>query len=217
LYVDTYYTDGTKLYGRRHDFQTGTTDWALGEVYIEPAKPIHYVSVHCLLRGKSGTAWFDDLALFEDPLRKGNLATLANVETDSCYERYDPSPLNDGVTQVAGLHWSRESWASAEIESEHFAVLRFDAPKTVAMAVIHWSLDAGIPRTSAEVQIQVQDGDGWRSVATAKPDGPTPRTEIILDPPATASAFMFLQPPGKGPAGRPHLMWVREIELIPGP
>jgi len=65
VYVDIYYTDGTPLYGQTIDWQTGTTDWQYGELLIEPAKPIRHVNVYLLLRGHSGTAWFDDLFVAE--------------------------------------------------------------------------------------------------------------------------------------------------------
>jgi hypothetical protein len=67
LYVDIYYTDGTPLYGRTYDFQTGAGDWQVGELYIEPSKPIRNVNIYLLLRGKAGKAYFDDVALAEDP------------------------------------------------------------------------------------------------------------------------------------------------------
>ncbi len=67
VYVDIYYTDGTPLYGQTIDWQTGTTDWQYGEIVIEPAKPIRNVNVYLLLRGHSGTAWFDDLFVSEQP------------------------------------------------------------------------------------------------------------------------------------------------------
>jgi hypothetical protein len=67
LYIDIYYTDGTPLYGTTFDFKTGDTDWQLGELYIRPEKPIRNVNVYLLLRGKTGTARFDDIALMEDP------------------------------------------------------------------------------------------------------------------------------------------------------
>jgi hypothetical protein len=68
-YVDIYYTDGTPLYGRTIDWQTGTTGWQYGEMTIEPAKPIRNVNVCLLLRGHAGTTWFDDLFVAEDPLQ----------------------------------------------------------------------------------------------------------------------------------------------------
>jgi len=74
IYVDIYYTDGTPLYGRTINWQTGTTDWQYGEMIIEPAKPIRNVNVYLLMRGHSGTAWFDDLLVAETPLREAGQA-----------------------------------------------------------------------------------------------------------------------------------------------
>ena len=67
IYVDIYYTDGTPLYGQTIDWQTGTTGWQHGQLTIEPAKPIRNVNVYLLLRGHSGTAWFDDVFVAEAP------------------------------------------------------------------------------------------------------------------------------------------------------
>jgi len=67
VYVDIYYTDGTPLYGQTIDWQTGTTGWQYGEMVIEPAKAIRHVNVYLLLRGHSGTAWFDDIFVAERP------------------------------------------------------------------------------------------------------------------------------------------------------
>ncbi|OGV93212.1 MAG: hypothetical protein A3K19_33990 [Lentisphaerae bacterium RIFOXYB12_FULL_65_16] len=217
LYVDIYYTDGTSLYGRTHDFQTGTTAWQLGELYIEPAKPIKNVSVNLLLRGKAGTVWFDDVAVMEDPRRKGNIAPEARVTVDRNYAGYDPSPINDGVTQGEGLHWTKEAWASADEAQDHFIVLTFGQPRAIGRAVVYWSLDAGVPRTSQEVQFQVPEGDGWKTVAVATNAGLTPQTEIRLDAPVTCDRFRLLQPQGKGSPERRNLMWVREVELFPAP
>ncbi|MBC8871273.1 MAG: hypothetical protein H8E44_17745 [Planctomycetes bacterium] len=69
VYVDIYYTDGTPLYGHTINWQTGTTDWQYGEMTIGPAKPIRNVNVYLLLRGHSGTAWFDDLFVAETPFQ----------------------------------------------------------------------------------------------------------------------------------------------------
>jgi hypothetical protein len=215
LYVDIYYTDGTPLYGQTYDFATGTTDWQLGELCLEPAKPIRNVNVYLLLRDKSGTAWFDDVAVMEDPRRKGNIARDAQATVDSAYSGYDAEPVNDGIIYPAeDTHWTDEAWASAEEQRDHFIELRFAEPREVGRVAVYWSLDAGTPRTSAEVQVQVPEGEGWRTVASATPTEPVPVTIIKLEAPVTAEAFRILQPQGKGPAGRPNLMWVREVELF---
>lgn len=215
LYVDIYYTDGTPLYGRTFDFPTDTEDWQIGELIIEPEKPIRNVNVYLLLRDRSGTVWFDDAAVMEDPRRRGNIAREASVEVDSSYNSYDAEPINDGVAYPAeDAHWTDKAWASAEADAPHWIELRFDRPRTIDRVAIWWSLDGGIPRTSQEVTLQAAVDEGWWNIATLEPDEPTPRSEIRLDQPLTADRFRLLQPAGKGPAGRANLMWVREVELF---
>jgi len=94
-------------------------------------------------------------------------------------------------------------------------MLDFDGPRTVAAARIYWSLDGGIPRTSEEIRVQVPEARGWRTVATAAPGEPVPETAMRLEKPVTARRFRVFQPKGKGPRGRPGLMWVREVEVFP--
>jgi hypothetical protein len=215
LYVDIYYTDGTPLYGQTFDFQTGTTEWQFGQVYIEPAKPVRVVNVYLLLRGKSGTVWFDDVAVMEDLRRKGNVAREAQVTVDSSFSGYDSSPVNDGVTVGEGLHWTKEAWASAEEARPHFIELRFKEPRSIARALVYWSLDGGVARTSREIAVEIPEGDGWKRVALVKPGAPEPVTEIRFAQPVQSERFRFVQPMGAGPQGRPNLMWVREVELFP--
>ncbi|HWI60101.1 MAG TPA: hypothetical protein VNZ22_22940, partial [Bacillota bacterium] len=65
LYVDLVYADGTSLWGQTAPFRTGTHDWEQREVLILPEKPVKALTVHCLLRKHSGTAWFDDVSVEE--------------------------------------------------------------------------------------------------------------------------------------------------------
>jgi len=213
LYVDIYYMDGTPSYGHTFNFQTGTTDWQWGELYLEPAKPIRNVNVYLLLRGKAGKAYFDDVALMEDSQRKGNMAREAQIRVDSNFSGYNPAPLNDGIIRAEGLHWTQEAWASAETETEHFVELEFPAPVAVQRLMIYWSLDAGIPRTSRTVAWQIWEHNAWRTLQEAKGLSSAPYTELKLTTPVTGQRFRLWQPPGQGPQGRPHLMWIREIEL----
>ncbi|MEN6641000.1 MAG: hypothetical protein ABFE08_01005 [Armatimonadia bacterium] len=214
LYVDIYYKDGTKLYGQTYNFQTGTTDWQLGELYIEPTKPIGSLNINLLLRNRTGRAWFDDVALMEDPARKGNIAREATATVDSSFSGYTAAPVNDGVIIGEGLHWTQEAWASADNGKEHFIELKFPAAVTVSRGVIYWSLDAGMPRTSQEVQLQVWRDGAWQTLQTLQRSKPAPQSEVKLAQPVTADRFRVYQPAGKGPQDRPGLMWVREVELF---
>lgn len=216
LYVDIYYTDGTPLYGQTYDFLPGTTDWQLGQLYLEPTKPIRTVNVYLLLRGKAGTVWFDDLGLMEDPRRKGNVAREAAVTVDSSFSGYRPGPLTDGIAYPPDdAHWTAKAWASAETPTPHFVTLTFRKPQRIGRVALYWSLDAGIPRTSTEVRFQARTPSGWHTVATVQPAAPTFLTTFSLPRSVSAAAFRLYQPPGRGPVGRRNLLWLREVELFP--
>ncbi|MCC7495305.1 MAG: hypothetical protein IT204_23350 [Fimbriimonadaceae bacterium] len=217
LYVDIYFTDGTPWYGLTHTFATGSTDWQLGELYLEPAKPIKLVNVYLLLRNKIGRVWFDDVAVMEDPRRRGNLARDAQVTVDSSYSGYSSAPVHDGLTVGTGLHWTQEAWASADTVGEHWIELQFPQPVTLDRALVYWSLDAGLPRTSREVQWQVLEGGQWRTLATATNPATAPQTAIQLAAPQTGQRFRFWQPAGRGSDERPNLLWVRELEVFAPP
>ncbi|MBN2507845.1 MAG: hypothetical protein JXQ71_14245 [Verrucomicrobia bacterium] len=65
LYVDLVYTDGTPLWGQAGNFRCGTHDWEAVEFLILPDKPVKTLTLHCLFRSHSGTAWFDDIRVSE--------------------------------------------------------------------------------------------------------------------------------------------------------
>ena len=65
LYADILYADGSTLWGQTASFHTGTHDWEQREMTILPEKPVQVLTLHCLLRGHSGRAWFDDVAVEE--------------------------------------------------------------------------------------------------------------------------------------------------------
>jgi hypothetical protein len=65
LYVDIVYPDGTPLWGQTANFRTGTHDWQERQVVILPQKPVKSLTLHCILRGHSGKAWFDDVSVEE--------------------------------------------------------------------------------------------------------------------------------------------------------
>ena len=186
-----------------------------GEKIIEPEKPIRNVNVYLLLRDKSGTAWFDDVAVMEDPRRKGNSAREATATVDSQYNGYSAAPINDGVVHVAAdAHWTEESWASADEAKEHWIELAYDEARSIERVVIYWSMDAGTPKTSREVRLQVPDADGWRTVQTVLPAGLEEETVFELDEAVTTDRLRLLQPVGKGMHARPGIMWVREVEVF---
>lgn len=69
LYVDLVYADGTPLWGQTANFPTATHDWVQRQVVIIPQKPVRSLTLHCIFRGHSGTALFDNVTVEE--LRTG--------------------------------------------------------------------------------------------------------------------------------------------------
>ena len=214
LYVDIYHTDGSAIYGRTLSFDLGTHDWQFAERIIEPKKPIRNVNVYALHRRGRGTVWFDDVFVAELPSRKGNLAADAAVQADSFYSKYRADPINDGIAQVEGVHWTDEAWASAGSNKPHWIALAFPRQVTVKRVAVYWSLDAGVPRTSERIAVQAKAGEQWRTVKEVAIGRVEPMTTVVLDRPVRARAIRVWQPAGAGPKGRPQLMWVREVEVF---
>ncbi len=73
LYADLTYTDGTPLWGQTGDFRCGTHDWERREFVIRPEKPVKTLTLHCLLRGHTGSAWFDDVSVVEAVAEAGTM------------------------------------------------------------------------------------------------------------------------------------------------
>jgi hypothetical protein len=63
LYIDATYTDGTSLFGQTANFRPGTHDWEQSSFTLRPGKPIRSLTLNCLLRSRTGRAWFDDVSL----------------------------------------------------------------------------------------------------------------------------------------------------------
>lgn len=61
IYVDVCYASGAYLFGQCATFSPGTHDWEAAELVIAPQEPVKELRVYCLLRNRTGRAWFDDL------------------------------------------------------------------------------------------------------------------------------------------------------------
>lgn len=91
LYLDLLYTDGSHRWGQTAAFATGTHDWQQQQVLVFPEKPVRQVSMHMLLRGHSGKAWF----------RSPELRQLATPEGAV---RFDGVPIARPTKRLRGFH-----------------------------------------------------------------------------------------------------------------
>ncbi|MDD5598085.1 MAG: hypothetical protein PHV82_09080, partial [Victivallaceae bacterium] len=214
LWADIYFTDGSKWYGRTYDFKTGTNDWEEGLLYIEPDKTVKSVTVNLCFRQKSGTVCFDNIILAEDTGRKNNIAPAARISVDSSYEKYNAGPVNDRKIQTASLAYYEHSWCSEDRLSEHYLAFDFAGPVKIGKINIYWSLEGREPMTSKKIFFQLWDNGSWKTVKEISREKTEAVSETVLTEPVRSNRFRLLQPSGAGPAERPGVMWVREVELI---
>ncbi|HEY8498261.1 MAG TPA: family 10 glycosylhydrolase, partial [Limnochordales bacterium] len=147
-----------------------------------------------------------------------NLARSAAVEVDSSFRGYSPAPLNDGqrndVPEVG--RWAEVAWASAERPTDHWVELRWPRPQVVTQVDIYWALDRGrfFPSSRLRVEAYLEPEGRWETLWAyeAEPSNRIARTSITFAP-ITVGKLRLVQPAGGGPAGRPDLMWVAEVEV----
>ena len=130
------------------------------------------------------------------------------VEVDSNFSGYRPNVLTDGQVNPDKVHWTDVAWASDDQPKEHWITLRFPKPTTVRQMTVWWAKDEGQLRASATLDLQVPDGDDWRTVAMGEPQG---EQTILAAPGGPLTALRLRQPAGGGSRARPNLLWVSEI------
>lgn len=80
IYLDLTHTDGTPLHMQVAGFNGGTHDWEYSETVVTPEKPLKSAKVYVFLRGRTGTAYFDDI--FVGPVGGPNLLQNAGFEPE---------------------------------------------------------------------------------------------------------------------------------------
>lgn len=63
VYLDVWYAGGGNEWGVQADFTMGTHDWQKSCHVLYPKKPIKKIEMYVVLRGGTGTVWFDDVFL----------------------------------------------------------------------------------------------------------------------------------------------------------
>lgn len=105
-------------------------------------------------------------------------------------------------------------WASEETPAPHWAELRWSAQVTFSQVLIDWAECWRRYWTTTTYQLQCWDGATWRDLVgvTGQPEAAVSRHRF---PPVTTDRLRLWQPLGGGPAERPNLLWVAEIEVLP--
>ncbi|HEY8418162.1 MAG TPA: family 10 glycosylhydrolase [Limnochordales bacterium] len=146
-----------------------------------------------------------------------NLAAAARVTVDSAFRGYGPGPLTDGRRndEIEIGRWAEVAWASAETPDPHWIELAWDDEQRIARVDIYWARDRDQFHSSRSYRVEAWVNGEWQVLfAHESPTGSTrvTRHSISFVPVATDRLRVF-QPPGGGPAGRPDLMWVAEVEV----
>ena len=135
------------------------------------------------------------------------------VTVDSCYLGYSEKPLNDGVTETAGIDWAEAAWASDEGSVPHWAQFDFAHPAQLREVTLHWAYDDGKYWSSRKVAVQIRrpEASDWETVATIETDKETPQSTVRFAP-VRVKGLRIFQDAGNGPARRRGILWLREVE-----
>lgn len=141
----------------------------------------------------------------------------ARVKVDSSFDGYNERPLADGVTdvrEIRGMRYNQGNWVSAESPVPHWVELDFGRASRVTAVYVYWGFDKGRYMPSRRVELQSQDGGGeWRTVSTLEAGDNFDRAAFEFEP-FEASALRVFQPAQSGPANRPFVMWLREVQAF---
>lgn len=152
---------------------------------------------------------------------------IVNLDSwyDSAYERAGTSAVNDGY--VCGEDsdpdaYATNAWASSEeipkpgqpYQNDHYIEFSWTSSKSIKQIKIYWSWDNGAYYSSQKVVIQAWLNEQWTDIHTE--DGiadESATTVIVLGSSVNTTKIRIVQPAGYGPASRPGLMWVSEVQI----
>lgn len=142
-----------------------------------------------------------------------NLARAQGVQVsvDSSYDGYGPAPLTDGLTWPDGVHWTQRAWASTDAPADHWIELAWPEAVELTRVIVYWNLEDGRLFTPRQVRVEALSGDRWLPIAEASPQ-PTEAASTIVFSPTRTTRLRIVQPAGMGPAARPNIMWVTEVQ-----
>ncbi len=137
------------------------------------------------------------------------------VKVDSNFSSYPSlAPLTDGFNRLSGSGSGNDvTWASAEVTGDHWIDVTLPKAVPLSEVTLYWAYTGGTFYTSQNIEIQVAAGDGWKTVAKSPAEGlQEGRNNTIKFNTVTTDHFRVYQPSGGGPASRPEIMWLAEVE-----
>lgn len=148
----------------------------------------------------------------------GNVALAsmgAKVSVSSSFGGYESTAaLNDGVTTMPGDSVGPDiSWASAEVDSDHWVEVTLPQPTEISEVSVYWAAYTHVTHTPRHFEVQIPDGTEWQAVYASPADGEKvgPVTTARFAP-VKVSKFRIFMPKGQGSTSRPNLLWIGEIK-----
>ncbi len=121
LYADLIYQDGTPLWGQTGNFHAGTHDWEQREFIIAPEKPVRSITLHCIFRGHSGQAWFDDIEISEILAPAGSVVFQGTPMTLVPWSPPPATPVSYATSDGFKLTFEGAHISSLELDGRELA------------------------------------------------------------------------------------------------
>lgn len=152
---------------------------------------------------------------YYDPTNLALATSGATAAVSSSFSGYEGlTPLNDGVFELPGDSCGSDlTWASDEVAEDHWAMVILSQPQQLREVTVYWAAYTHGALSPQIFEIQVPAGEGWRAVYRS-PEAGEPLSPVITArfAPVKTDRFRVWMPAGKGPAARPNLLWIAEIQ-----
>lgn len=147
-----------------------------------------------------------------DPSNLALAANGASLSADSSFAGYTTARIIDGIRNLEGLSWDLAGWASKDNGQDHWVEISLAKESQVKTVQIFWCLDNGELKSSVAYHIQYWDGKDWITAFEEKAGAQkVPETKIDVN--FSTTKVRYFQSAGGGPANRPNIAWIGEIEL----
>jgi polysaccharide biosynthesis protein PelA len=133
------------------------------------------------------------------------------VVPSNCFGGYTVDPLVDGIEDRSKLDWYKAEWASAENGQPVWLEIRLPESRAGGTLRIDWQ-KSNLSRAFT-VQTKPSADGPWVDARKI-----TANREAVTNVPLPTEPYRFIrvyQEPGGGSEGRPHLMWMAQIKLLP--
>ncbi|MFT3784859.1 MAG: endo alpha-1,4 polygalactosaminidase [Tepidisphaeraceae bacterium] len=146
---------------------------------------------------------------FADALNGFTAGTV--VTPSSCFGDYTVEPMLRPMENRGALHWTKQAWASGETGEPQWVEFALPQPIRAKTLQITWCIDGGVPHISRQYEVQVKQGDAWKTVEKVND-----AKDVVMRhplPEADINGIRIWQAEKGGSTARPDLMWIAQVRL----